>query len=82
MNGKTVPPRNEIPKVDTWNHESVFKDFQAWEDEVKAIQDELKTFQRFHSTFTQSPEQLAEALETRDLLTGRLMTVLMYAMIS
>jgi oligoendopeptidase F len=82
MNGKIIPPRKDIPKKDTWNHESVFADLQAWEAEYLAIQADTKSFQNYQSTFRQSPTQLADALEQRDDLTQRLMMVLMYALIS
>lgn len=82
MNGNLVPPRKDIPKENTWNHESVFADFHAWENEVKAIQADLDAYRDYQTKITQSSSQLADALEKRDEITQKLMIVLMYAMIS
>lgn len=82
MNGKTVPARKDISKEFTWNNESVFADIQTWEHEVASLQQEIIRFKDYQSSFSQSPDQLAEVLERRDAISQRLMIVLMYAIVS
>lgn len=82
MSEKIIPPRKDIPEEFTWNHKSVFADIQAWNNEVNALQAELKDFKNHEPKCTQQPNWLADALEQRDKLMQRLKLVLMYAIIS
>lgn len=82
MSEKIIPSRKDIPEEFTWNHKSVFADIQAWNNEVIALQAELKDFKNHEPKCTQQPNWLADALEQRDKLMQRLKLVLMYAIIS
>ncbi len=82
MSEKIIPHRKDIPEEFTWNHKSVFADIQAWNNEVIALQAELKDFKNHEPKCTQQADWLADALEQRDKLMQRLKLVLMYAIIS
>jgi oligoendopeptidase F len=74
-----IPTRAEIPHEHTWNAESVFPTQNAWQTELKAIQDNLPEIEQLKGTLKTDPTSLANALALRDELLSRLSIVNMYA---
>lgn len=74
-----VPPRSEIAGAYKWNAESMFADDAAWEKEYSAIADALPDAGKYQSHLSDSPGQLADALEAYEDLTRRVLLVIVYA---
>lgn len=67
-----VPERNDIPKEQTWNAESVFESFDAWRaeyDEVLGILPEVDTYK---GQISQSPDKLHEWITFSSKLSRRI----------
>ena len=68
---QTVPLRQDIPREHTWNVESIFPTDAAWEDELRALGEQLPTLARFRGHLADSATTLAdwfalaEQIETR-----------------
>ena len=54
-----VPERSEVAIESTWNHESVFADFDAWRDAYDSVSADIGDLAALQGTLSQSPSQLA-----------------------
>jgi oligoendopeptidase F len=63
---RTVPTRDEIPQVYTWDAASVFASDAAWEGEILAIQERLPQIEAFRGKLAQDPATLADYLATAE----------------
>ncbi len=79
---KTLPPRSEVPKEQTWNAESVFESPAAWDAERQAIERDLDTLNKFPGTLGSGPGKLADLLETVERMGRRVETLYFYAAMS
>lgn len=79
MPHKTIPKRQELAPAHTWNAESVFPSRKAWEKELEAIQAELPEFAQNKGVLKDSPQALADVLQSRDELLRRADIAHMYA---
>ncbi len=78
----SVPHRSEIAVEYTWNAPSVYPSVEAWKAEYEDIAHALPGLAAFKGRLGESAATLAEALQTRDALTRRLQTLVMYARMS
>ena len=74
-----ILPREKVDKKYTWNRESVFESDEAWEQEVKQIQEDTSTMKQFQGKLADGPSVLLDALETSLKLIARAQTAFMYA---
>lgn len=74
----SVPKREDIPIEQTWDHESVFASFDAWQEEYKAVNKTLAEIESYKGTLSQSPQQLLAWFEFNSAITRRIWTVFMY----
>ncbi len=73
-----VPERNEIPKEQTWNAESVFESFDAWRTEYDAVREILPDVTPYQGTISSSPEKLAEWMTFSSQVSRRIMKLYFY----
>ncbi len=73
------PPRNKVKRNQTWNAESVFKNHQSWEAELKNTLASLDPVKKYQGRLSESPAALFEALSACEQLILRAQTVYMYA---
>ena len=71
--------RNKVEKNQTWNAESVFKNHQIWEEELKTILAGLDSVKNYRGRLGEGPATLLEALSACEHLILRAQTVYMYA---
>jgi oligoendopeptidase F len=74
----TVPERQDIPVNQTWDHESVFPSFEAWQEEYQAVSETLSQIDAYKGTLSQSPQQLLSWFEFNATMTRRIWKVFMY----
>ncbi len=74
----SVPKREDIPMEQTWDHESVFPSFDAWQEEYQAVNKTLAEIDSYKGTLSQSPQQLLSWFEFNSAITRRIWTVFMY----
>ena len=74
----TVPLREEVPIESTWNHESVFADFDAWRAAYQAAMARLPEIESYQGTLSQGPARLAEWFAFHQALARRVWTLFMY----
>lgn len=79
---KTLPPRSEVAKEETWNAESVFESPAAWDAERQAIERDLDTLNKFPGTLGSGPGKLADWLETVGWMGRRVEKLYFYAAMS
>ncbi|MBZ0302229.1 MAG: oligoendopeptidase F [Anaerolineae bacterium] len=79
---KTLPPRSDVRKEETWNAESVFASPAAWEAERQAIEGALPGLSQYPGTLGSGPTALANWLEAASALGRRLETLYFYAAMS
>lgn len=73
-----VPTRQEIPVEQTWNDQSVFESFDAWQAEYDAVGEKLGEIDGYKGTLSQSPQRLAQWLDTYATLFRRVTRLYMY----
>jgi oligoendopeptidase F len=74
-----IPARSEINKDFTWNHESVFRDPQAFEAEVDAILAALPKVKAYQDRLKEGASVLAEAFVQIEELMARASRAYVYA---
>ena len=74
----TVPARADVPIESTWNHESVFRSFDAWREEYQATVAAVGGIAPFQGTLAQSPERLVEWFDLHAAIARRVWTLYMY----
>jgi oligoendopeptidase F len=75
----TRKKRSEIEKHHTWDHESVFKNDEAWEKQFAQTEAALPGLAELAGTLGQSGEALQRVLETRDAVGEPLERLHVYA---
>lgn len=71
--------REEIPVERTWRLEDIFATDDIWEDERKAVTEELKKFSAFKGTLADSADQLYQLLTLEDAVSERIGKLYTYA---
>ena len=74
-----IPPRNKVPKRNTWNAESVFATEAAWAGELESVLADLARVRTYRGKLGDGASGLLEALNARDELSVRAQRVYMYA---
>ncbi|MER3443383.1 MAG: oligoendopeptidase F [Meiothermus sp.] len=76
---KTLPPRSELPKEQTWNLEALFPSVEDWHKALEAALTSVAELEPFKGQLGASPQALLQALQTRDRLQLAAGKVFMYA---
>ncbi|WP_163101095.1 oligoendopeptidase F [Peribacillus alkalitolerans] len=71
--------RVEVPAELTWDLTDLFGSDQAWEDELKLIEEDIKKFDSFKGTLFNGPKALLECLLAQEQLTMKLINVMTFA---
>ncbi len=82
MTETTLPARNEIPAVYTWNAPSVFPTPQDWEREVRHLEAECTRINADQDRLAKDPASLLKALQEIEIFMARVQKVIMYAAMS
>jgi len=61
-----LPARNEVPREQTWNLESIFPELNAWEESYHSLEKRLPEFEAYKGKLAQSPEVLLACLKLRE----------------
>src|SRR5690348_13346643 len=78
MSVQTIPLRSEIAVEHTWDAASIFPTDAAWEQEFIALEEALPGLGRFQGHLGDSPDVLAEWLQTSEALLKRMLLVYQY----
>ncbi len=73
------PKREEADVKDCWRMEDLYPSDQAWEEDVRILQEGLKDFADYQGRMGASAETLLEALKAQDELSLRLERLYVYA---
>ncbi|MBI3944111.1 MAG: oligoendopeptidase F [Chloroflexi bacterium] len=79
MAPKTLPRRSDVSENATWDVHSVFLTDATWEAEIDRILDKLPGLERFHGHLGDSPQVLADWLQTATEIQSSLGKVSLYA---
>jgi len=71
--------RNEIKNEDKWSVESIFKNDQEWQDEIKKLEKDLEVILKFKGKLDSSSKIIKELLETDISFSKRLDKIYLYA---
>ena len=74
-----VPRRDEIPTEYTWDLSTIYPDDRAWEAALERLDARVPELAQLQGRTGRSPEDLLQALETRDEVTQELWQVYVYA---
>ena len=66
MTKETLPARNEIPREETWNLESIFPSVEAWEKAYKIVENRLPELDAYKGKLDQNPKTLLDCLVLRE----------------
>jgi oligoendopeptidase F len=75
----SLPRRNELPKEQTWDLESLFKDETAWRQALAEARQAVEELRPFAGRLNESPKTLLQALKTRDRVMLQAQKVYLYA---
>ena len=73
------PPRDKVERKQTWNAESVFKNYKAWEEGLKNVLSGLGSVKKYQGRLHESPAVLFEAMSEYEHLLLQGQHVYMYA---
>ena len=79
MTQRTLPPRSEIPRAQTWDAESVFASPEAWSAEYERILAGLPDLEEFKGHLGDGPDQLADFMAAAEGALRSLSHILVYA---
>lgn len=66
-----LPARDEVPREQTWNLESIFPDLNAWEESYQNLEKRLPEVEEYKGKLAQSPETLLACLKlSEEVLRG------------
>ncbi|MDP3057917.1 MAG: oligoendopeptidase F, partial [bacterium] len=71
--------RSEVPVHLTWNLDDIFPSVEAWENELKAMVEDIPNVTKYSGTFAMGPKYLFDCLEAAETLQKRLFRVVSYA---
>lgn len=74
--------REEVPVEQTWNAESVFADYDAWEAEFADLQEVMNDVDGFAGSLSQGSYRVADWLDVSSNISRRLSKLYFYAMMS
>lgn len=75
----SIPKRDEVPKELTWNLEDIFVTDELWEEEFKALRDDIPKIKDFQQKLGESAEDLYQLLRYQDEISERLGKLYTYA---
>ncbi|WP_273834647.1 oligoendopeptidase F [Guptibacillus sedimenti] len=75
----TLPKRDEIPVVDTWELEAIYENDQQWEEEFNEIKALLPEMKEYKGKLAESADKLYNALQKQDEITIKLGKLYTYA---
>jgi oligoendopeptidase F len=81
MARKALPPRDEVPREETWHLASIFPDLESWEQAYQQVEDLLPELKAYRGELTRDPETLLEAFQLRERTLRLARQVGMYAML-
>ena len=73
------PRREEMDAKDCWRMEDLYPSDQAWEEDAKEFQRQLKDFAAYQGKMGQSPGMLLETLQAQDALSLKVERLYVYA---
>jgi oligoendopeptidase F len=76
---KTLPRRDEVPKADQWDIESLFPSEAAWEAAFTKAEGELASVAEYKDRLGSSAKTLLEALQARDRVGNDVQWVALYS---
>ncbi|GAA0432844.1 oligoendopeptidase F [Lentibacillus halophilus] len=76
---KELPNRNEIPEERKWKLEDIFKTDDDWEEERKALENDLPSITAYQGSIADSAQNLYDVLVLQDQLAERLGRLFTYA---
>jgi oligoendopeptidase F len=71
--------RSEIPVEQTWDLTDVFETEEAWETELKAVQNDIHTVAQYKGRLREGAKILLDCLVAKDALSERVMRVMTFA---
>ena len=66
MQKENIPERNEVPKEETWNLESIFESTDAWEKAIETVKLLIPGLSIFQGTLAENPITLKTFLNKRE----------------
>lgn len=72
QSAKKLPERGEIPLELTWRLEDIFTTDEAWQEEFKLLQQDIKEVEKYKGKLSESANTLYELLALQDSLSERL----------
>src|SRR5689334_8728007 len=76
---KTLPRRDEVPKADQWDIESLFPSEGAWEEAFRKADAALAQVAEYQGRLGSSGQTLLKALQTRDTVGNDVQWVALYS---
>jgi oligoendopeptidase F len=77
-----LPVRKDVDPHYTWDLASIFATLEAWESAYREVEQALPDLKRFQGRLGESPQVLAEWLETIAALRQKMMMIYLYARLS
>jgi oligoendopeptidase F len=75
----SIPARNKVNKKYTWNAESLFPSFKAWDAEVGKVIADIPSVKKYEGRLSEGPATLLEAMDAIEKLVLRAYRVFVYA---
>jgi len=76
---KAMPLRTEIPVEHTWDASSIFSSDDAWEAEIKSVEEKLNQFDRFKGQLSSSAATLADCFDAAEEVIQSAGKIIVYA---
>lgn len=76
---KELKSRSEVPVESTWRLEDIFATDEAWQEELKQLQEAIPEIEEYQGKLSESADMLYGLLKLQDELSGRLSRLYTYA---
>ncbi|ADU28783.1 oligoendopeptidase F [Evansella cellulosilytica] len=76
---KKTLTRSEVPIEETWNLKDLFETEEAWERELGAVQNDVKSVTHYKGRISKDARDMLDCLIANDALNERVMRVMTYA---
>lgn len=76
---KKTLTRSEIPVEQTWSLTDLFETEEAWEAELKSVQNDIQTVTQYKGRLSEDAKTLLDCLLAKDSLSERVMRVMTFA---
>lgn len=76
---KELQKRSEVPVESTWKLEDIFTTDEAWQEELKKLQNDIPEIEKYQGKLSESADTLYNLLKLQDELSGRLGRLYTYA---